>query len=77
MTEQLGRPIRYERQPLDELHTTLVGYGLDEEFVQGVVDMKRAKDQGLDAGVVRTPDTASPTTFEQWCAQILAPAVRS
>ncbi|MGV9821180.1 NAD(P)H-binding protein [Nocardia xishanensis] len=77
MTEQLGRPIRYERQPLDELHTTLVGYGLDEEFVRGVVDMKRAKDQGLDAGVVRTPDTASPTTFEQWCAQTLAPAVRS
>ncbi|MFE6922555.1 NAD(P)H-binding protein [Nocardia sp. NPDC057663] len=77
MTEQLGRPVRYERQSLDELHTTLVGYGLDEEFVQGVVDMKRAKDQGLDAGVTRTPDTASPTSFEQWCAQTLMPAVRS
>ncbi|MYU07236.1 NAD(P)H-binding protein [Streptomyces sp. SID8366] len=77
MTEQLGSPVRYERQPLDELYTTLAGYGLDEEFARGVVDMKRAKDEGLDAGVARTPDTASPTTFEQWCARTLKPAVLS
>ncbi|MEU0783767.1 NAD(P)H-binding protein [Streptomyces sp. NPDC006173] len=75
MTEQLGRPVRYERQPLDELHTTLVGHGLDDAFVQGIADMKRAKDEGLDAGVVRTPETATPTTFEQWCARTLKPAV--
>ncbi|MEU7498747.1 NAD(P)H-binding protein [Streptomyces griseofuscus] len=77
MTEQLGRPVRYERQPLDELYTTLVGYGLHEAFAQGVLDMKRAKDEGLDAGVARTPDTASATGFEQWCAQTLKPAVLS
>ncbi|MFJ8094936.1 NAD(P)H-binding protein [Streptomyces griseofuscus] len=77
MTEQLGRPVRYERQPLDELFTTLVGYGLHEAFAQGIVDMKRAKDEGLDAGVARTPDTASATGFEQWCAQTLKPAVLS
>ncbi|WP_329485243.1 NAD(P)H-binding protein [Kitasatospora sp. NBC_01246] len=77
MTEQLGRPVRYERQAFDDLYTTLVHYGLDEAFVRGIVDMKRAKDQGLDAGVVRTPDTASPTGFEQWCARTLKPAVLS
>ncbi|WP_405755933.1 NAD(P)H-binding protein [Streptomyces sp. NBC_01411] len=75
MTEQLGRPVRYERQPLGELSTTLVGYGLNEAFVQGIVDMKQAKDNGLDAGVARTPETATPTTFEQWCARTLKPAV--
>ncbi|MFF2043060.1 NAD(P)H-binding protein [Kitasatospora sp. NPDC058170] len=77
MTEQLGRPVRYEYQPLDEMHRTLVGYGLNEAFVRGIVDMKRAKDQGLDAGVARTPETASPTGFEQWCARTLRPAVLS
>jgi uncharacterized protein YbjT (DUF2867 family) len=77
MTEQLGRPVRYERRPLDELHAELVGYGLNEEFARGVVDMKRAKDEGLDAGVVRTPENTTPTTFEQWCAQTLKPAVLS
>lgn len=77
MTEQLGRPVRYERQPLDELQTTLVGHGLNKAFVQGIVDMKRAKDEGLDAGIVRTPDTTSSTSFEHWCAQTLKPAVLS
>jgi uncharacterized protein YbjT (DUF2867 family) len=77
MTEQLGRPVRYERQPLEEMRATLVGYGLNEEFVQGIVDMKRAKDEGLDAAVARTAETSSPTTFEQWCAQTLKPAVEA
>ncbi|MFI9103280.1 NAD(P)H-binding protein [Streptomyces fildesensis] len=77
MTEQLGRPVRYERQPFEELRTALVGYGLDATFVQGIVEMKQAKDNGLDAGVTRTAATASPTTFEQWCAQTLKPAVLS
>ncbi|MCX5149913.1 MULTISPECIES: NAD(P)H-binding protein [unclassified Streptomyces] len=75
MTEQLGRPVRYARQPLDELHTDLLGYRLNEAFAQGVVDMKRAKNEGLDAGVTRTRATGSPTTFAQWCARTLKPAV--
>ncbi|MGW6842488.1 NAD(P)H-binding protein [Streptomyces sp. NPDC054958] len=77
MTEQLGRPVRYVQQPLDELYADLLGYRLDEAFAQGVVDMKRAKNEGLDAGVARTPATGSPTGFPHWCAQTLAPAVRS
>src|SRR4051812_40733852 len=64
MTEELGRPVRYQRQSLDELRSTLLGYGLNEAFVEGVVDMKRAKDQGLDSGVGRSPQAAccSPST---------------
>ncbi|OPC78409.1 NmrA family transcriptional regulator [Embleya scabrispora] len=77
MTAQFGRPVRYERQALDDMYTTLVGYGLNEAFVQSIVDMKRAKDEGLDAGITRTPETTSPTSFEQWCAQVLKPAVLS
>ncbi|MET0233699.1 MAG: NAD(P)H-binding protein [Kibdelosporangium sp.] len=75
MTEQFGRPIRYERESLDELRTALAGYGLNEDFVEGMVEMKWAKDNGLDSGVTRTPGTTSPTTFEQWCDQTLRPAV--
>lgn len=77
MTERLGLLVRYERQTPDDLRAALAGHGLDPAFVEGIVDMKRAKDDGLDAGVTRTPDTASPTTFEQWCTQVLGPAVRS
>ncbi|MFF4102614.1 NAD(P)H-binding protein [Streptomyces sp. NPDC001903] len=77
MTEQLGRPVRYARQPLDELYRELLGHRLDEAFARGVVDMKRAKNEGLDAGVARTPATGSPTGFRDWCARTLGPAVLS
>jgi uncharacterized protein YbjT (DUF2867 family) len=75
MSDVLGRPIRYEREPLDALAGRLTSFGLSDAFVGGMVDMMRAKDEGLDAGITRTPETASPTTFRQWCEQVLKPAV--
>ncbi|MFE6050730.1 NAD(P)H-binding protein [Kitasatospora sp. NPDC056446] len=75
MAEELGRPVRYRRRSLDELRSELLGYGLDGAFVEGVVDMKRAKDRGLDGGVDRSPRAVPATGFAQWCAQTLKPAV--
>jgi uncharacterized protein YbjT (DUF2867 family) len=75
MSEVLGRPVRYRRQSLEELGATMSGYGIGDAFVQGMVDMSRAKEEGLDDGVPRTPQTASPTTFRQWCQEVLRPAV--
>ncbi|RZT86300.1 uncharacterized protein YbjT (DUF2867 family) [Pseudonocardia sediminis] len=75
MTEVLGRPVRYRREPLENLAARLTGFGAGEAFARGMVDMMRAKDEGLDDGVARTPDTASPTTFRQWCEDVLRPAV--
>jgi uncharacterized protein YbjT (DUF2867 family) len=75
MSGVLGRPVRYERQSLADLGATLAGYGIGDAFVQGMVDMMRAKDEGLDDGVPRTPETSSPTTFRQWCEEVLKPAV--
>ncbi|MFI0153500.1 NAD(P)H-binding protein [Streptomyces lydicus] len=77
MSEVLGRPIRYERQTLDEFGTALAGRGVGDALVQGYLDMMRAKDDGLDEGVRRTPQTASPTTFREWCDQVLKPAVQA
>jgi uncharacterized protein YbjT (DUF2867 family) len=75
MTEELGRPVRYRRESLDELRSTMLGHGLDEAFVEAMVEMKRAKDQGLDSGVDRAPQAGPATGFAQWCAQVLKPAV--
>jgi hypothetical protein len=60
---------------LEDFGATLTGYGTGDAFVQGMVDMMRARDEGLDDGVQRTPQTASPTTFRRWCDQVLKPAV--
>ncbi|WP_420115934.1 NAD(P)H-binding protein [Micromonospora sp.] len=75
MSEELGRPVRYRRQSLDELRSTMLGYGLNEAFVEAMVDMKRAKDEGLDSGVDRSPQAGPTTAFAQWCARTLRPAV--
>jgi uncharacterized protein YbjT (DUF2867 family) len=75
MSEVLGKEIRYERQSLDDLAATMSGYGLGAAFVEGRVEMMRAKGEGLDLGVERTPETAGPTTFRQWCEDVLKPVV--
>jgi uncharacterized protein YbjT (DUF2867 family) len=75
MSEVLGRPVRYEREPLEALAARMTGFGLSEAFVQGMVDMMRAKDEGLDNGIRRTPETSTPTSFRQWCDEVLRPAL--
>ncbi|WP_405786309.1 NAD(P)H-binding protein [Streptomyces sp. NBC_01367] len=77
MSAELGRPVRYQRESLDEMRSALLAHGLNAAFVEGMVDMKRAKDQGLDSGVARSPQAGpGPATgFAQWCAQTLKPAV--
>lgn len=77
MSEVLGRPVRYERESLEALAARMTGFGLSDAFVGGMVDMMRAKDEGLDDGVARTPQTATPTTFRQWCSDVLKPAVNA
>ncbi|MFF4768899.1 NAD(P)H-binding protein [Streptomyces sp. NPDC001255] len=77
MTEVLGRPVRYERQSEADLRAMLGGAGAGAAIVEGFVAMLRAKEAGLDAGVERTPETASPTSFRTWCEEVLKPAVRA
>ncbi|MFC9439822.1 NAD(P)H-binding protein [Nocardia sp. NPDC057030] len=76
MSDVLGRPVRYERQSVDDFRAAMTEYGTGEAFVTGFIDMMRAKDAGLDHGVRRSPETASPTTFREWCEEVLKPAVQ-
>jgi len=73
--EVLGKPIHYERQSLDDFGAQLAGFGMSDAMVGGMVDMMRAKDDGIDEGVERTPDLATGTTYRQWCEEVLKPAV--
>ncbi|QMU76667.1 NAD(P)H-binding protein [Streptacidiphilus sp. PB12-B1b] len=75
MSEVLGKPVRYQRQSLEDLRSDMVGWGVAPAFADGMVEMMSAKDEGLDAGVPRTPETAGSTTFRQWCGEVLRPAV--
>ena len=75
MTEVLGMPVRFQQIPADAFRARLTGSGMSEAMAQGMVDMMTAKDQGLDNGEPRTPEATTPTTFRQWCGEVLKPAV--
>ncbi|KPI14955.1 hypothetical protein OK074_8542 [Actinobacteria bacterium OK074] len=77
MSDVLGRPVRFQQVPDAEFKARLTGAGMSDAMAQGLVDMARAKDAGLDNAVPRTDRTSTPTTFRQWCADVLAPAVRA
>jgi hypothetical protein len=40
-----------------------------------MTDMAAAKNEGLDNAVKRTAESSTPTSFRQWCEEVLKPAV--
>jgi hypothetical protein len=48
---------------------------MSDAMAQAAVDMMVAKDQGLDNAEPRTPESSTPTSFRQWCEEVLKPAV--
>ena len=75
MSEVLGKPISFQRIPFEAYKARFVEFGMSEAMAQGMTDMAAAKNDGLDNGVMRTPDNASPTSFRQWCEEVLKPIV--
>jgi uncharacterized protein YbjT (DUF2867 family) len=74
MSEVLQRAIRYQRIPFDAYQAQLSDHGMSEAMAQGMVDMMRAKNAGLDNAEPRTPQASTPTSFRQWCQDVLKPA---
>ena len=63
------------RSPVEAFKARLIGRGMSEAMAQGTVDMMVAKNQGLDNAEPRTPESTTPTSFRQWCEEVLKPAV--
>lgn len=77
MSDVLGRPVRYRQVPAEAYKAQLIRYGANEVFAQGLIDMFAAKDAGIDNTVPRDAENTTPTSFRQWCEEVLKPAVLS
>jgi hypothetical protein len=55
----------------------MLANGMSEAMAQAMTDMMEAKGLGLDNAEPRTPESTTPTTFRQWCEEVLKPAVRA
>ncbi len=75
MSEVLDQPVRYQQIPAQALKDRLTAAGMSDPMAQATADMMTAKDQGLDNAEPRTPQSTTPTSFRQWCEEVLKPAV--
>lgn len=75
MSEVLQRPIRYQQVPAEAYKATLMQQGQTEASAQWLVDLLTAIDGGLYNAEPRTPESTTPTSFRQWCEEVLKPAV--
>lgn len=77
MSEVLGRPVRFQQIDGAAYKANLVANGMSDAMAQGMLDMALAKNEGLDNAEPRTVEASTPTTFRQWCRDVLKPALTS
>jgi uncharacterized protein YbjT (DUF2867 family) len=75
MSDVLGKPVHFQRTPNEAFKARLIGFGMSDAMAQSTLDMMVAKDNGLDNIEQRTPESSTPTSFRQWCEDVLEPAV--
>ena len=75
MSDVLGKPVRFQQIPFEAFKARLIASGSSDAMAQGVLDMMVAKNEGMDNAEPRTPEATTPTTFRQWCEEVLKPAV--
>ena len=77
MSQVLGKDVRFQRITFEAYKDRFVRLGTSDAMAQGYTDMAWAKNEGLDNGVQRTPENSTPTSFRQWCDEVLKPTVAS
>ncbi|WP_353065445.1 NAD(P)H-binding protein [Tunturibacter psychrotolerans] len=75
LSEVLEKPVRYQHIPFEAFKASLIKSGASESMATGMVDMMMAKNEGLDNMEPRTAESTTPTSFRQWCKEVLKPAV--
>jgi uncharacterized protein YbjT (DUF2867 family) len=75
MSEVLERPVRYQQVPGETFKATLMHYGMSEAWARSLVDRMARVNQGLYNAEPRTPQSTTPTSFRQWCEEVLKLAV--
>ena len=77
MSEVLGKDVRFQQITFEAYKDRFVSFGMSDAMAQGMTDMAWAKNEGIDNAVRRTPQNSTPTSFRQWCEEVLKPAITS
>ena len=75
ISDVLGKEVRFRQITFEAYKDRFVSFGMTDAMAQGMTDMARAKNEGLDNAVQRTPENSTPTSFRQWSEDALKPAL--
>jgi len=71
----LGKEVRFQQTTFEAYKDRFLAFGMSDAMAQGQTDMAWAKNEGLDNAVKRTSENSTPTSFRQWCEEVLKPVV--
>ena len=72
----LGRAVRYRQVPVADRQTAMLQRGASQAMAQDLADMTKAQNNGIYDAEPRDEDSATATSFRQWCQDTLKPAVQ-
>jgi uncharacterized protein YbjT (DUF2867 family) len=75
ISDVLGKEVRFQQTTFEAYKDRFLSFGMSEAMAQGMTDMAWAKNEGLDNAVARTRENSTPTSFHEWCHEVLKPAV--
>jgi uncharacterized protein YbjT (DUF2867 family) len=77
ISDTLGRTIRYRQVPVADRQAAMRQRGASPALAQDMADMTQAQNNGIYDAEPRDPDSATATSFRQWCQDTLKPAVQT
>jgi uncharacterized protein YbjT (DUF2867 family) len=77
MSDVLGQPIHFQQISIETYKQQILKSGASEAMTQGLVDTMVAKAQGVGIANIapRTAASSTPTSFRQWCEEVLTSAI--
>jgi len=75
ISDTLGRTIRYRQVRVADRQAMMLQRGASEAMAQDFADMTEAQNNGIYDAEPRDPNSATATSFRQWCRDTLKPAV--
>jgi len=73
----LGRTICYRQVPVADRQAMMLQRGASQAMAQDMADMIEAQNQGIYDAEPRDPDSATDTSFRQWCQDTLKPTIQA
>ena len=77
ISDTLSRTVRYRQVAVADRQTAMLQRGASEAMAQDMADMTEAQNNGIYDAEPCDPDSATPTSFRQWCHDTLMPAVQA